>query len=91
MHGHLWNADVYQPNPLVYMYVCWLLPAFMFICALSQTMQHLHSVVDFKCVVLGAFTPVDLSNSNQVLGIFHRCPVNLNKKKNVIETLMYNK
>lgn len=39
--------------------------------------------VRFKCVVLGAFTLADGSNSNQVLGIFHNCQVYLNRKKNV--------
>ena len=30
LHGHLWNAVVYNPNPLVYyVHVCWLLPAFL--------------------------------------------------------------
>lgn len=89
MHGHLWNADVYKPNPLVYTYMCvgcclllhLLLPlvklCYCSICTAWWPLREIR-VRSFGCI----HTTVDWSNSNWVLGISTRCPVCLNKKKN---------
>lgn len=96
MHGHLWNADVYNPNRLVhYVHVCWLLPAFIFTFAFCKTVtvafeQCGSLLLRHDCIVWGAFTP-SLFEVIQMKSWTTCDRVCLSGKENAIQTLMSNK